>query len=142
VKSAAGGRRFKARWTKSADGSNHPSKGEAAWWDRMRLKARAGLIGALEGEPRFDIYIARDCPNCRANGIYVGFAKLDAAFDDEQGRRRYQDYKGREGETPLSKLKRKIVEARFGINVELVGEDADKAARAKRLDELRTAVGK
>ncbi len=132
------GRKFRARWTKSSDGSNHPSAGEAMWWDRMLLLQRAKQIFNLVGEPRFDIYIAKDCPHCRDHGEYVGFVKLDAEFDDDDGVHRYQDFKGVEGETPLSKFKRRVVEARYGVSVEVVGPAVKRAAEIKR----KNAAGK
>lgn len=123
--------KFRAKWTTAADGTRHPSKGQAAWWDKLVLKARAGLIRALEREPRFDVYIAPDCPYCRDHGVRVGMVKADAAFDDENGVRHVVDFKGGEGETDISKFKRKIVAARFGVEIELDGPEVKRAARAK-----------
>lgn len=123
--------KFRAQWTRSSDGSNHPSKGEAKWWDDMRLRERAGMIFRLIANPRWDIYVARDCPHCRDHGVYIGHVKADAEYDDADGVRHWVDFKGGEGETELSKLKRKFVAARFGVEIELVGPVLKQAARAK-----------
>ena len=125
----SGARKFKAKWTKSVDDSNHPSGAEAKWWDRMLLKQRAGLVFRLIGKPSFPVYIARDCPHCRDHGELIGRVELDGEFDDADGVHHYVDYKGREGETPISKFKRRFVEARFGINVELEGDGAKRSAK-------------
>lgn len=110
-----GGRKFKSQWTPSGDGTKHPSKGEAKWWDLMRLRERAGEISRLLQNPRWPMYVARDCPHCR----------------DSAGVHHFADFKGGEGETALSKLKRKFVAARFGVDIELVGPVLKQAARAK-----------
>lgn len=125
------GRKFKSQWTTSADGTRHPSKGEAAWWDRTKLLERAGEIFRLVQNPRWDIYVARDCPHCRDHGVYIGHVKADAEYDDAAGVRHVVDFKGGEGETELSRLKRKFVAARFGVEIELVGPVLKQAARAK-----------
>lgn len=127
----SGARKFRATWTTAADGTRHPSKGQAKWWDRLRLAERVGEIFALEREPRWDVYVAPDCPHCRDHGVYIGFVKGDAAYDDANGVRHFVDYKGGEGETDVSKFKRKFVAARYRVEIELVGPILKQAAKAK-----------
>lgn len=126
-----GGRKFRATWTKDADGVSHPSKGEAEWWDRLKLRERAGEIRALERRPKFEVRIAHDCQYCRDHGEKIGFIEADAAYDDRDGARHVVDYKGGEGETPLSRFKRRFVLARFKVDIEIVGPAVKQAARHK-----------
>jgi hypothetical protein len=126
-----GGRKFKSQWTTSGDGTKHPSKGEAEWWNGLRLLERAGEIFRLTQNPRWPMYVARDCPYCRDHGELIGYVYGDAEYDDKAGVHHFADFKGGEGETALSKLKRKFVKARFGVDIELVGPVMKQAARAK-----------
>lgn len=125
------GRKFKAKWTKDAEGGNHPSGGEAKGFDMMRLRERAGEIFNLKASPRFDVYVAKDCPHCRAHGTYVGHVKADWEYDDADGVHHIEDWKEREGETALSRFKRRFVLAGFGIEIKLVGPGAKQAAQIK-----------
>lgn len=133
----SGARKFAAKWTTSIDGTKHPSKGEADWWNGLVLLQRAGKIRALELNPRWDVHVARDCPNCRDHGDYIGHIKADAAYDDLDGVRHFDDYKGYEGDTDVSKFKRKFVAARFGVDIAIVGPEAKRAAREKAKRQLK-----
>lgn len=124
-------RKFRSTWTTSADGTKHPSRGEAKWWDELRLLERSKQIFRLVQSPRWDVYVARDCPYCRDHGVYLGHVKADAEYDDDAGAHHFVDFKGGEGETAISAFKRKFVAARFGADIELVGPYLKQAARAK-----------
>lgn len=123
--------KFRATWTTAADGTRHPSKGEANWWNELRLLERAGEIFRLAQNPRFEMRVARDCPHCRDHGELLGYVYADAEYDDAAGVRHIVDFKGGEGETDLSRLKRKFVGLRHGVDIELVGPVLKQAARAK-----------
>jgi hypothetical protein len=102
----------------------HASKGQAEFFDRLRLRLRAGEISHLELEPAFEI---------RINGEVVCTVKADASyFDEREGRRHTIDYKGVEGDTPVSRLKRKLVKAAHGVDIEIVGPAAELKARKAR----------
>lgn len=134
-------RKFGSTWTTSSDGTRHPSKGEATWWDKLRLLERAKQIFRLVQSPRWDVYIARDCAHCRDHGVYIGHVKADAEYDDAEGVHHFVDYKGGEGETAISVFKRKFVAARFGHDIEVVGPVLKQAARAKaKRDAAKTAL--
>lgn len=108
-----GGRKYAAKWTPDSTGAKHRSAGEAKWYDRLRLREKAGEISHLVMEPSWDISI---------NGEHVCKVSADASyFDVIEGKRHTVDYKGIEGETPLSKLKRKLVHAQHGVVIEVVG---------------------
>jgi hypothetical protein len=107
------GRKFKAKWTEDSAGVKHRSAGEARWFDRLRQREKAGEISQLVMEPSWDIAI---------NGEHVCKVSADASyFDEREGKRHTVDFKGIEGETPLSKLKRKLVKAHHGVVIEVVG---------------------
>jgi hypothetical protein len=108
-----GRRKFKAKWTEDSAGVKHRSAGEARWYDRLRLREKAGEISHLVLEPAWDITI---------NGEHICKVSADASyFDEAEGKRHTVDFKGIEGETPLSKLKRKLVKAQHGVEIEVVG---------------------
>ena len=126
--------RFSAKRTPDCDGVVHASKGQAAWFSTLKQRARAGQIADLELEPAFSIKVARDCPYCAEHGHVVGVAKADARFV-ENGLVRVKDYKGVEGDTPLSRFKRRLVRAMFGVDIEIEGPARELADR--RLREAR-----
>lgn len=126
--------RFTAKRTADSAGVMHASKGQAAFFDRLRLRERAGEISHLELEPAFEI---------RINGEIVCTVKADASyFDEREGRRHTIDYKGVEGDTPVSRLKRKLVKAAHGVEIEIVGPAAELKARKARKAASKRAVKK
>lgn len=112
--------RFAARRTPDITGRVHASKGQAAWFNGLLLRARAGEITDLIVEPSYRIEIG---------GEWVCNVKADASYL-EDGRRRVVDYKGVEGDTPISRLKRRLVRAQHKIEIEIVGPAA--ARKSKR----------
>lgn len=93
------------------DGRRYASKREAAYCENLILLEKAGKIGGLEFQKRFSLLGPKGEVIC----TYVA----DAAFwDHEQDRFRVIDVKG--VETDVFKLKRKMMRAIKGIDVEVV----------------------
>ena len=91
------------------DGITFDSKLEGKHYSQLKLLMRAGEIKDLELQPRYDLII---------NDVKVGFYKGDFRFFDlKEDRQRVVDSKGMD--TPLSKLKRKMVKAIYDIDVEV-----------------------
>lgn len=92
------------------DGRRFDSKKEAEYYIK-RLKD-AHLISDVKFQERFDIIMM---------GVKCAYYKADFSFNDwsaeYKGKRRIVDVKGID--TSLSKLKRKLVEAQYGIRIEL-----------------------
>lgn len=84
------------------------SRAEAARYDELRLQEKAGAIRDLRCQPEFPIVIEG-----RQVGKYVGDFAYVAG-----GALVVEDVKGMD--TPLSRFKRKCVEAQYGIQVEVV----------------------
>lgn len=92
------------------DGISFPSKREACRYRYLRLLERGGKIIHLELQPTYPIEI---------NGYHICQVKLDFRyFDNETGQLVVEDAKGMDN--PLSRLKRKLVEATHDIAVRLV----------------------
>lgn len=85
------------------------SQREASAYDTLRLKHERGLIFDLELQPAYSVTI---------NGKKVFTYRADFKFTDQGGETRVVDVKG--FDTALSKLKRKCVEAQYGITIEVV----------------------
>lgn len=93
------------------DGRRYDSKREAAYCENLILLEKAGKIGGLEFQRRFQLLGPKGEVIC----VYVA----DACFwDHEQDRFRVIDVKG--VETAVFKLKRKLMHAIKGIDVEVV----------------------
>lgn len=93
------------------DGRRYASKREATYCENLIRLEKAGRIGGLELQRRFQILGPKGELIC----VYVA----DAAFwDHEQDRFRVLDIKG--VETDVFKLKRKMMRALNGIDVEVV----------------------
>lgn len=93
------------------DGRRYDSKREAAYCENLIVLEAAGKIGGLEFQKRFQLLGPKGELIC----TYVA----DAAFwDHEQDRFRVIDVKG--VETDVFKLKRKMMLALKGIEVEVV----------------------
>lgn len=124
-------RRFKAKRTADSAGVVHLSKEEAKWFDALRTREELGEIACLELEPAFVINLAD--PFGREKRLCT--VKADARFYDLTTQTtRVVDYKGLEGETPLSRLKRKMVAIQHGVEIEIEGSavKAIKRAAAKK----------
>lgn len=115
-------RRFVAKPTE-VDGVRFASKGEAVFFAKLQQQERVGEISNLERQPSFRIEI---------NGKWICTVKADAAFTDCAGVCRVQDYKGHTGDTPVSRLKRRLVEALHGVEIEVVGPAAKRKAKGSQ----------
>lgn len=93
------------------DGRRYASKREAAYCEELIQLEKAGRIGGLELQKRFELL----GPTGEVICVYVA----DAAFwDHERDRFRVIDVKG--VETGVFKLKRRMMRALKGIDVEVV----------------------
>ena len=87
-------------------GRRFDSKREAARYGELLLLGRARLIQNLELQPSFSL-----------SGVAT--YRADFAYDDlATGERIYEDLKG--CDTPVSRLKRKLVAAEHGVTVRVV----------------------
>lgn len=84
------------------------SKAEARRYGELKLIEQAGGLAKLEIHPVFKIKI---------DGVLICRVVLDFCYWN-CGRLIYEDVKGRDN--ALSKLKRKLVEAQYGIKVKLI----------------------
>lgn len=91
------------------DGIRFDSDVEAACYGDLVILQRAGRITELVVHPRYPIII---------NNVKVCFVEMDFSYRDEQGLLRVVDIKGMD--TPLSKLKRKMIEAAYGFEVSVL----------------------
>ena len=91
------------------DGVVFASRAEARHYDRLKILERAGEITDLELQPRFDLHV---------NGVNVGFYKADFRFVDRDGQTVVQDVKG--VKTPVYRLKKKMLKAEYGIDIQEV----------------------
>lgn len=86
------------------------SKKEAKFYEALKLRNKAGEVDSITLQPKFPIII---------NGIKCCDVVLDFSCRDTlTGKVHFIDVKGHH--TALSKLKKKLVEALYGINVEWV----------------------
>lgn len=134
-------RKFAALWTPDSEGVKHPSKGEAHWFDRLLQRQRAGQICALERRPTYVIRIAPGCAHCAEHGVEVCKVELDARYI-EDGVLVIDDYKGVEGNTEISKLKRALVRLVCGVDVRLAGPALAHENRKAELKAFKAAAGK
>lgn len=92
------------------DGHKFPSKREATRYGHLKLLERAGKISGLTLQPKFKLLVyGRDC------GFYIGDFEY---LDHRTGRRFVEDAKGLA--TPVYKLKKKLVEAIYGVEIKEV----------------------
>lgn len=91
------------------DGRFFDSKAEGARYVQLKTMQQAGVISELECQPKFTIGI---------RGIWICDVYLDFGYRDKDTVIHYEDVKGKDN--ALSVLKRKMVEAEYGIKVEIV----------------------
>ena len=84
------------------------SKREAQYWVELRLRERAGDIRNLERQKKFEFI--------EADRVVFRYMADFVYFEGEQ--RRIVDVKGYD--TKLSALKRKLIEARYNVTIEVV----------------------
>ena len=105
--SAAQRNKYRAQPT-IVDGIRFHSKAEAEHYGDLKLLQRAGQSSGLELQPKFSLTI---------NGQNCGSYYADFAYE-EDGERVVIDVKGRD--TPMSRLKRKLVKAIHNVDVRVV----------------------
>ena len=103
------------------DGIEFHSAGEAKRYAQLKLEQRAGLISGLTTQPEFPIVI-NDKPLRIRSKRGVG-KPIKAIMDFEyvrDGVRCVEDFKG--FDTDVSRLKRALVEAIYGVTVTVTGK--------------------
>ena len=96
------------------------SKREAKRYSKLRLREKAGEIRDLELQPKYAIHINGLPVKIKSDGYPNGrqvVCKLDFGYI-ENGEKIIEDSKGMDN--PLSRLKRALVEAIYGVTVRLV----------------------
>lgn len=102
------------------DGIWFDSKAEAKRYNELKLMEKAAQIKELKVHPRYPIKY-QDQPICDVELDFVYFDGSSCWLGNDHiyyGHWRYEDVKGRDN--ALSKLKRKLVEAFYGIKVEVI----------------------
>jgi len=100
--------KYNAEGTYSADGLWFPSKAEARHYAQLKLLERAGDIRDLRLQPTYPVHLG---------GEKICTYRADFSYNDFKGHH-VVDVKG--FKTPLYKLKKKLVEAVYGITIEEV----------------------
>lgn len=104
------------------DGHRFPSKREARRYGELKMLVLAGVITGLQLQPKYPLGVednpvllkSQGYPNGRRAAYFADFKYTDQQTGDVI----VEDVKGMD--TPLSRLKRAIVEAQYGIEVVLV----------------------
>ena len=96
------------------DGHTFASKREAERYAELRLLGKAGEIEALELQPKFLLYVIPYKPPYRRIDVGVYIADFSYIEKDEMV---VEDVKSPATRTPLYRLKKKMVEALYGIMV-------------------------
>ncbi len=88
------------------------SKREAARYGELKLMLKAGLISDLKIHPVREI--------SADNWTHICNVELDFAYKNKNGWWVFEDVKSSATDTPLSRLKRKLVEVFYSIKVEII----------------------
>lgn len=105
-------RRRRSKWRNeptSEDGHVFDSQAERNRYRDLKALQMAGEISKLVVHPRYRLFV---------NGSEVGSYYADFRYVDAAGRQRVEDVKSPVSRTPVYRLKRRIVRAQFGIEVE------------------------
>ncbi|ALN73551.1 DUF1064 domain-containing protein [Aureimonas sp. AU20] len=103
--------KYRAQKTE-VDGITFDSKAEARRFMELRLLERAGEISDLKLQEPFACTVGD-------KAVVVCTYRADFSYwDNRQKRQRVEDVKGMD--TPVSALKRRLVRALFGVEVEIV----------------------
>jgi hypothetical protein len=100
------------------DGYLFDSKRESVRYSALKAMLHAGLIHTLKIHPVFPI-VYQETRICDVE-LDFAYTTCDKRFPSLQGVRVFEDVKSAGTNTPMSRLKRKLVEAFHGIRVELV----------------------
>jgi hypothetical protein len=99
------------------DGHTFDSKKEAEFYGQLKIKKNAGLIKDFQMQVRYDIIV---------NSIMIGKYFLDFLVENNDGSIEYIDIKGKDSKTNkfiktgVFALKKRLVEAIYGINISMV----------------------
>lgn len=96
----------KGKEDRTVDGIVFHSKRECKRYLELQMLVRAGYITNLQLQPPFALMV---------NNVKVGTYKADFAYTDQRGTRCFEDAKGYR--TAEYELKKKIVEAQYGIRI-------------------------
>jgi Protein of unknown function (DUF1064) len=131
-----GHHKYGARATVS-QGIRFQSKAEARRYDELILLERAGAIRELERQPAYPITVEGRDFKRRIVAVYVADFRYR---DGPAGILTVEDVKG--VRTPVYKLKKKLVEAQYGIEITEIGPPDRSAAtgRANRSGPVRHRV--
>lgn len=99
--------KYKAQPVIDPEFGRFDSKREHQRFHVLRLMERCGEIRNLERSPRFDLIV---------NGIKCGFYKADFAYFKNE-KRVIEDVKSEPTKTPVYRLKKRIVEALYGVEI-------------------------
>ena len=90
------------------NGIKFDSIGESKRYQELKLQEHCGLVTALELQPRFDI---------KVNGKYIAFYRADFKYK-KNGEEIVEDFKSpATKKNPVYRLKKKLVEAIYGITI-------------------------
>jgi hypothetical protein len=92
-------------------GEQFDSGKEAAHYEKLLLLEKAGKITQLRHHVRYPLEVA---------GIPICEYELDFEYVDESGLRHYEDVKTHATSTQLFRVKKRLMAALHGINVEVV----------------------
>lgn len=99
-------------YCKSDNVQRFDSKAEAGRFDELRMLRLGGRVSDVECQPKYPLDV---------NGTRCGHYIADFRYTDENGRSVVEDVKGGTAtDTAVSKLKRKLVKAIHGIDVQVV----------------------
>jgi hypothetical protein len=93
-------------------GNTFDSKREAARYSQLTLMVKAGRIRMLELQPKYPISVPR--PD-GSGAVKVATYIADFRYFTDSGRMVVEDVKG--AKTPMYRLKKKLVEALYGIKI-------------------------
>lgn len=115
--------RLRQSWTSKyraqpteVDGIRFHSKAEARRYEQLKLLRMAGeIVSEIERQPPFPLHL-EDC--FTGESLYVCTYIADFHYTRADGEMVWEDVKG--FDTPASKLKRKMVRAAFGVEIQIV----------------------
>jgi hypothetical protein len=105
--------KFKAIPTQTADGQKFKSILESAYYNRQWVRQRAGEVEKIEREVRYELIV---------NGVFIAAYMLDFRITETGGNILYIDCKSQPTKTPLYMMKKQLMLALYGIQIQEVFE--------------------
>jgi hypothetical protein len=87
------------------------SKAEAKRYTELKLMNKTGLIGPITVHPKYPIEM---------DGVKICVVELDFSYHDYKRAEVFEDVKSPATDTPLSRLKRRLVEVCYSIKVDVI----------------------